>query len=110
MKYIRILSGNKIIQYDENAKDLDKPAILFYKDDIKEADTIEELCDFYVVYEKGGGFAGDYRIYKDLELAKYSMDDRVSVLYGAILVLGIHGEPILKPVAQMNDKGKLELL
>lgn len=77
---------------------------------LRARDTIEELCDFFVVYEIGGGFIGEYRTYKDLELAKYSMGDKVSVLYGAVLMSGIHGEPILKPIAKMNDNGRLELL
>lgn len=77
---------------------------------VKEADDLKDLCDFFVVYETGGGFIGEYRIYRDFELAKYSMDDKESVLYGAILVLGTHGEPILKPAAKMNEKGELKLL
>lgn len=76
----------------------------------KQADDLKDLCDFFVVYEIGGGFIGEYRTYRDFELAKYSMDDKMSALYGAILVLGAHDEPILKPIAKLNEKGELELL
>ena len=74
-------------------------------DIVKEADTIEELCDCFVVYEKGGGFAGEHRTYNDLEFAKYEANEYVSIVYG-----GIWTEKGLIYVAKMNDKGELELL
>ena len=78
-------------------------------DEIKLGDTIEELCDeFVVAYEDGARI-----VYSDLEWAKCKAKTSPikSTIYGAIWIKGEHGEPILKSVAKMNyEKRKLELL
>ena len=70
---------------------------------IKIADTIEELCDEFVIinpdiYEKPTLCYGDYDEYKD-ELHKED------ILFGAIWT-----DKGLIYVAKMNEKGELELL
>lgn len=72
---------------------------------VKKADTIEELCDCYVVYEKSGGFVGEHHTYNDLELAKYGANEHVSIVYGAIWT-----DKGLIYVAKMNEKEEFELL
>lgn len=110
MKYIRILSGNKIIQYDENAKDLDKPAILFYKDDIREADKVEELVDCFIAVDKNGQLCGDPMVAKGhcfKSFCNYYKANHMDVdCYLAILT-----NKGLIFVAKMNEKEeKVELL
>jgi len=78
-----------------------------YEDDIlKQAETIEELCDEFVAliqpdnYEEYGSLLSDYddmvRLFK-----KYPKN----IFYGAIWT-----KWGLKYVAKMNDKGELELI
>ena len=85
-----------------------------YKEEIiKQADTIEELCDEFV-YEI---LTGEYEepMYRDIHNARIDIktqlkiyeDNMMSVcaIYGAIWT-----EWGLKYVAKMNEKGELELL
>ena len=73
---------------------------------VDEADTIEKLCDeFVVAYEDGARI-----VYGDLEWAKVkakasSKLGNKSIIYGAIWT-----SKGLIYVAKMNDKGELELL
>ena len=78
----------------------------FLKDDIlAQADTIEELCDEFVIkhikYEKPF-VADDYRILEDRQKA---FEYGVEVVYGAI-----YTSKGLIYVAKMNDEGKLVLM
>lgn len=69
--------------------------------ELPQADTIEELIDTYIVIPKEG------KPY--MECKKWDISDYKEV-YAAIWTTGEHGEPILKSVAKMNEKGELELL
>lgn len=82
--------------------------------ELHQADTIEELCDEFVIDCKSNikhkpfvyTLPKDIKeYYNSLEMTK---DD--TIVYGAIWVEGNEGESILKPVAKMNDDGDLELL
>lgn len=78
---------------------------------IAQADTIEELCDELVATNRGCKC-----LYKPSEVFgcqdKEAVNELIksSLIYGAIWTKGEHGEPILKSVAKMNEKGDLELL
>ena len=78
---------------------------------IKQADTIEDLCDeFVIVAKKDKNIKPYFTPYLTATLAVF--DDVKSLLdtddvYGAIWTIGEHGEPILKSVAKMNEKGDL---
>ena len=103
MKYIRTKVG-KIIAYDDNSKEIDKPMILYYKNDIvKIADTIEELCDEFVLKKIDQPKPFVYTIYFP-DLQKYAKDKDWAI-YGAIWT-----SKGLIYVAKMNSKGEMELL
>ena len=54
MRYVRLKNQPKIITYDENADDLDKPMILHYPSEIvKESADIEDLFDGDVKIKDG---------------------------------------------------------
>ena len=79
---------------------------------IKVADTIEELCDTYVIK----GEFGIYLVGFD-ELDRHAMGQTKEELlsgkleaYGAIWVIDSNGAPTLKPVAKANKDGKLCLI
>lgn len=75
------------------------------KDIIKQADTIEELCDEFVIEYFDSEKLIQIR-YADLEWAKKDFgNNKKGTLYGAIRVAGKG----LIYVAKMNDKGELEL-
>ena len=106
MKYIR--TKDKIITND-NVEEIDKA---YFNDEIiKQADTIEELCDAYVITSKQGHIYdtyGDYgyELKEVLPQAKEECPDEDWDLYGCILVNGI-----IKQVAKLNnEEGELELL
>lgn len=75
---------------------------IFFCDVLKHADTIEELCDEFVVIHKE--LNGNHIIhrYNWLGKSEHKMGNEV---YGAIWT-----ECGLKYVAKMNEKGELELL
>lgn len=128
MKYVRTEDGiynTKDIYSPENPK----PRLVFIKDIIEQADTIEELIDailvkgkneydkeLMVIYQGWLNLKGKEKI----EKMKYYINDYLywqekgeptkKELYGIIFVYGKHNEPILKSVAKLNDKGELELL
>ena len=74
-----------------------------------QADTIEELCDTWLIVPKERKFK------PWLEPTLSVFDDFEDVLkhddvYCAIWIYDNDGVPTLKPVAKMNKEGKLELL
>lgn len=107
MNYIRTEDG-KIIELPKkvittivlNTKigDLKSGYIAEYKgiEVIKQADTIEELCDEFVVEDKD-----EFAIFHNSKLAKQTK----GIVYGAIWT-----DKGLIYVAKMNEKGELELL
>jgi len=134
MKYIRTKEGiivdttkyknvvertfrDKVVAIDLNhwGQDNDKyPTWIDAKDIVKQADTIEELCDVYIE---------EYLDYKSVILKSdlYRGEDggwRKEIgfpehkirIYGAIWAIDNNGAPILKSVAKMNKEGELELL
>ena len=90
---------------------------------IKQADTIEKLCDEFVL-NSNPIHASRTLIKIDFEkkivyqwqsaknVAEYTFEQflRFHTIYGAIWVTGENNEPILKSVAKINEKGELELL
>ena len=119
MKYIRTKAG-EIYNIDDlyicgelNGKPygVKNSSWVIYKESvIKQANTIKELCDAYVITSKQGHIYdtyGDYgyELKEVLPQARKECPDEDWNLYGCILVDGI-----IKQVAKMNDKGELELL
>ena len=112
MKYIRTKDGQIIDleswQYDKYNKcylnkkyrlqDNVYQNLIYKQDVIKQADTIEELCDTFVV--KGDNWHQEI----GLEDVKWNVKQKLDV-YGAIWT-----DKGLIYVAKMNDKGELELL
>lgn len=86
------------------------------------ADTIEELCDEFVLVNLEYLGQTNPKHYDTLYgiKTKNSFEQEGGItqaieggwyaIYGAIWTTGEHGEPILKSVAKMNEKGELELL
>ena len=75
---------------------------------VKQANTIEELIDEYILREKANcklDVNYDELNEDDVKLCLQDHD-----IFGAIWVNGDKEEPILKSVAKMNEKGDLELL
>ena len=93
----------------------------------KQTDNLEELFDEYILESKDHAYQSllvksdhyDKRSFsdsftKDLKNGWLSYCDEYLKngykIYGAVIIRGMHGEPILEPVAQMNEKGEWELL
>ena len=103
MKYIRTKDENNLIidmtdmQLTYNLTDdfIDFNRFGMFKI-IKQADTIEELCDEFVVEDRD-----EFAIFHNLKLAKQTK----GIVYGAIWT-----DKGLIYVAKMNEKGELELL
>lgn len=78
---------------------------------IAQADTVEELCDGFIITSKQGHIYDSYGDYnyelkEVLPQARKECPDEDWDLYGCVLVNGI-----IKQVAKLNDeKGELELL
>lgn len=125
MKYIRTCEGKiidveKAIQRYKNNESLDDMALdiiarIVYggTDDygykrraIKEADTIEELCDYYVIFDSDGhcDITRDYGYFIEMH-ADAVRHCSLSGTYGALRT-----DTGLIYVAKMNDKGEWELL
>ena len=116
MKYIRTKDG-RIAEIKENmiVKVCDDATRLVYKkepyicvlngnDDIlKQADTIEKLCDV-VVYVKDG-YENNIETIKDFQKRNRKLFDKDLIVYGAIWT-----DKGLIYVAKMNENGELELL
>lgn len=84
----------------------------WYLKEVKFADTIEELCDEFVL-------VASYRFRRpktatELEKELYEMinfyTDKDDKIYGAIWVQLPNGAWRLEPVAKVNNKGELELI
>lgn len=106
MKYIRTKDGiydlDKSIWYEFTGHKVRMPYCEEYEKQpelCETADTIEELCDRFVVVEHGL----DDPFNVDFEIAKTFIGK--AKVYGAIWT-----EWGLKYVAKMNEKGELELL
>lgn len=77
---------------------------LIYKDDIiKQADTIEELCDWFVLRKDG-------KIYQIYAKEEYAVADLGQYTLAFEWYYAIDTDKGLIYVAKMNDKGELELL
>ena len=108
MKYIRTKDG-RIIDYYEWRANEDKYEI------VRNADTIEELCDEFVLitYDEEVNKRDNVRLKKHifmrgqngLSFSITEKDDKKCGYYGAILT-----DKGLIYVAKMNEKGELELL
>lgn len=103
MKYIRTKNG-KILDLSWGLT-----SMIVTKDDIlKEADTIEELCDEYVVkhiHALTPMLIDKFTIsLKDIK-TQYSGNDNFEYIYGAIWT-----DTGLIYVAKLNEKGELELI
>lgn len=83
--------------------------VIFKEQVIKQADTIEELCDEYVVFDKEqpNGKLLYYKGFENLkkEFIDFEKDKEKVVVYGAIWT-----DKGLIYVAKMNDKWELELI
>lgn len=88
MKYIRLKDGKIVDQYQTV-----RPQYV-----VKRADTIEELCDCFVLTDSRNSF---YQVEED----KNAVSGKDIICYGAIWT-----EKGLIFVAKMNEKGELELL
>lgn len=97
-------SGNfvKNVSYCKRIDDF--TLLNIYEDDvIKQSDTIEELCDDFVVIHKE--LNGSHTVHRYNNWLGKSEHEAGNEVYGAIWT-----EWGLKYVAKMNEKGKLELL
>lgn len=106
-KYIHLQETKyaKKTEYYYQTNDLSIP---FELKVLKQADTIEELCDRFIVEYENGSFT-IFTDFRDLKkhFDYYPQDyHKVTGRYGAILVKGKG----LIYRAKMNDKGELELL
>ena len=109
MKYIRTKEGNIYKRLfidrclDRGTSVIINGEIMPYKEDvIAEADTIEELCDCYVIIIDGKPCL--------TTIDEWSWYFEEYTLYACIWVTLPNGAPRLEPVAKMNEKGELELL
>jgi hypothetical protein len=78
---------------------------------VKEADSIEELCDKCVVklsYDKQPLVGSFYEC--EHFISRYANDNTITDIFGAIWITGEYGEPILKPAAKLHKEGEWELL
>ena len=105
MKYIR--TKDWIYEYNSQSIDWIKETNQFI---IKEADTIEELCDAFIITSKQGHIYdtyGDYNyeLKNVLPQAREEEPNEEWDLYGCIIIDGI-----IHQVAKANNKGELELL
>ena len=125
MKYIRTKNG--IYEVADVTKDLTagktryfcktkNNSIMLVVDEtnvIKQANTIVELCDeVFLGHKKQDKYYQFPYIWCFLMPIKVhqSYNEKKYDYYGAIWVKGEFGEPILKSVARVNEKGELELL
>lgn len=112
MKYIKTKDGiyERIIVVrqvcDGKEVAVIKPDKVEFELIIKSADTIEELCDeFVVAYEDGAKI-----VYGDLEWAKTKAKSSLEIGNKSIIYGAIWTDKGLIYVAKMNEKGELELL
>lgn len=82
-------------------------------DIIKQADTIEELCDELMIRGEYGSYIIDVNgLDKDCDgwTKEVGIPKGLVKVYGAIWVIDDNGAPILKSVAKANKDGKLCLI
>lgn len=114
MKYIRTKDA-KIIKILKEGTDefgkygmVDEENCIRNYDNLKQADTIEELCDEFVLAKNDYFEYTIFRLFttaKSLKLESVKNKEVVANIYGAIWT-----DKGLIYVAKMNDKGELELL
>ena len=101
--YIRTKDG-RILDFDK-LNEISKLSIDMAKEPIREAKTIEELCDEFVVECFNKSYHAISEIgYDELKHNTQTLSP-TDTIYGAIWC-----EWGLKYVAKMNDKGELELI
>ena len=96
MKYIRTKNGIEKL-------DADREYLTEYMNG-KQANTVEELVDDFIAKKDYG---------KPFVIKRYEIHSSLQfgfTIYGAIWVVGEDNEPILKPVAIINEKGEMVLL
>lgn len=102
MKYIRTKDG-RILEWEKLNK-ITKLSIDTCEEEIKEADTIEELCDDFIVVKI------DEEHKKENLIFGYWLTARINAVKGEDLYGAIWTDKGLIYVAKMNEKGALELL
>ena len=121
MKYIRTKNGIyeriMVVRQVCDGKEVAviKPDKVEFEPILKQADTIEELCDGFVIVGINNDFYEDdfHKVYQDfiyarhvmVSLEKESHYERDFIIYGAIWT-----DKGLQFVARMNSEGALELL
>ena len=111
MKYIRVYESDcypeeyitTYLNHCEHVANLQGAGFDFEGCIVKQADTIEELCDEFVLKYKNGYLICDY-LTRLIDLVKENKEKDASV-YSAIWT-----DKGLIYVAKTNDKGELELL
>lgn len=132
MKYVRTMDDSFPIAYEMDKPTIDMPVMFFdgtiahFQDDdavrlghprcksfnmrrkhiIKEADSIEELCDLYYMAEKKYPQHNYMLKWVDIPLE----DRHEYYIYAMIKTTDEHGAPIIKSAAKWNEKGEWELL
>ena len=92
-----------------NPKDIKYETTTLFNEILKQADTIEELVDVYILKDIETGYCG----VMSKETMEHSINPGTAYgreFYGAIWVIDEKGIPTLKPVAKINKEGVLELL
>ena len=105
--YVRTKDG-RILDFDK-LNEVSKLSIDMEEESIREADTIDELCDEFVVFDKEqpNGKLLYYKGFENLkkEFIDFEKDKEKVVVFGSIWT-----DKGLIYVAKMNDKGELELI
>lgn len=104
-EYNKFMTEGTIYKYDSEEVEI-----------VKQADTIEELCDF-IIYDNDIFWNKIYTFSnnsKEIQNSSRRIDiNQESIkkgIYYAIWTKGENKEPILKSVAKLNENGELELL
>lgn len=105
--YIRTKDG-RILDFDK-INEVSKLSIDMAEEPIREAKTIEKLCDEYVVFDKEQP-NGKLLYYKGFENLKKEFIDFENDKEKVAVFGGIWTDKGLIYVAKMNDKGELELI
>lgn len=111
IKYIKHLASGRIISYDDDANEMDKPGLLFYKDEITISDELEVLLDEILWVEKDNP---SHRKFDD-QYTWVSGEQVISALkkwdiYGMVWNISPNKLPRLESVAKINEEGRFELL
>ena len=96
------------ITFSKNSKD-SKGLDAFLNNVTMQADTIEELCDEFIVFgDIDRPYLTRHKFINKEWNKQYFIGGKK--LYGAIWIYDSSDAPTLKSVAKMNNKGELELL